>query len=408
LPVLLFLWLAWTVSHPRAIPRMVWVLVPTATVFAPIVWYDVVHGSVLSLLSDPGVRYATAAPSALDLATGSPTVALDGWPAFADAIGLPGVAGAVIASCLFLSIVGLALLSLFLPGSARAIPAIVIAALGFATAVASTHIAVTHVGAVPVTAWSGPGLSLYWLGLAAGVGFTIEALGGTAAVPALLTALAATALAVPSVLGFITGASAVTASDGRLLPAFVTAQAAANPEVGTVQLTAADDGAVIVAVHRGAGTFLDEQSTVAAGLSAAGAGQRDVAELAGNLSAPSGYDVGARLQKLQIGFVLLTDTGGSKEAVATRIRAADALDANESLVAIGSTDQGYLWQVAGVETAPIDRPTGGIVGTAISLGTALIAVIALLLAIPTSGRRRPVAASALENPADTFEEDESA
>jgi GT2 family glycosyltransferase len=408
LPVLVLLWLAWTVSHPRAIPRMIWVLVPTVTVFAPIVWYDIVHGSLLSLLADPGVRYATATARPLDLATGSPTIALDGWPAFADALGLPAVAGAVIAIILFLSIVALAFLSLFLPGSGRAIPAIVIAALGFATAVASTHIAVSHLGGSPVTAWPGPGLSLYWLGLAAGLGFTIEALGATAAVPALLTGFAATALAVPSVLGLITGTSTVTASDGRLLPAFVTAQAAANPAIGTLQLTAANDGAVIVAVHRGAGTFLDEQSTIAASVTSFGAEQRDVAELAGNLSAPSGFDVATGLQKLQIGFVLLTDTQGSKDAVATRIRAADALDANESLVAIGSTDQGYLWQVADLQTAVIDRPSGGVVGTTISLGTGLIAAIALLLAIPSGGRRRPVAASALENPADTFEEDESA
>jgi GT2 family glycosyltransferase len=408
MPALLVLWLGWLVTHPRGIPRMLWVLIPSAVVFAPIVWFTIAHGTLLSLLADPGVRFASDAASPLSLATGSTMSVLDGWPAFAEELGLPSVAGGVIAICLILPLVALALLGLFLPGSGRAIPAIVIATLGFVTAVASTHIAVSHLGPIAVTAWAGPGLSLYWLGLAGALAFTLEALGRTAAVPALLAGVAATALAVPSVLGFITGVASVTASDGRLLPAFVTAQAAANPTVGTLQLTAGADGSMIADVHRGAGTFLDEQSTIAATSSAADNDSREVAELAGNLSAPSGFDVATSLQKLRVGFVLLSDAEPTKAAAAARIRAADALDSNGALVAIGSTDQGYLWQFADLTDDTTERPSGGVLSTAISVGTGIVIVIAVLLAIPTGVRRRPVASSGLENPADTFEEDESA
>jgi hypothetical protein len=163
-----------------------------------------------------------------------------------------------------------------------------------------------------------------------------------------------------------------------------------------------------VVLHRGAGTSLDELTTVTSTSTSVAAGSQELADLAGNLAAASGLDVAPSMQDLTIGFVLLTDTPKGGDVGATRTRAADALDSNGSLVAIGSTDQGYLWQYVGLTSTDVERDDSGVIGTVISAGTGLIALIALLLAIPTEIRRRPVAASGLENPADTFEEDESA
>jgi GT2 family glycosyltransferase len=405
---LLILWFAWLVSHPRAIGRMVWIVVPLAAVFAPLVWFHAGRGSLISLLADPGLQFASVPVSTLQLATGSVSAELDGWPRLAEAIGLPGLAGVVIALCLFAPLAVLALLGLFLPGSRRSIPAIVVAVLGFVTAVASVHLELTHLGPVTITNWAGPGLSLYWLGLGGAIVFTLESLGSAIAVPALIAGLAATGLAVPGVAAVIRADVAVTVSDGRMLPAFVTAQAATNPGVGTMQLTAQTDGSLLVVLHRGPGTSLDEVATVTATSTAVAADSQELADLAGNLAAASGLDVAPSMQDLSIGFVLLTDTPKGGDVGATRTRAADALDSNGSLVAIGSTDQGYLWQYVGLTSTEVQRDDGGPTAVAISAGTGLIALIALLLAIPTEIRRRPVAASGLENPADTFEEDESA
>lgn len=407
-PVLVIGWVAWLATHPRAGVRLAGVPVPALVLFAPLVLQQGAAGNWLGLLADPGVASAVSPSSGWQLALGAVEPGLNGWTAVASALGLPGIAAAVLVAALLAPAAALALLSLFLPGSGRAIPAMSVALLGFLTAVLAAHVAVSQLGSAATVVWPGSGLSVYWLGVVGAVVIALEALGRAVVVPALLAAVTSVALAVPLLAAPLAGTSLVTESSGRLLPAFVTAEAAGAPSVGTLELVAQPDGSMRAALHRGVGTTLDEQSTLAATSTTLTPTQERIAELAGNLSAPSGYDIGAALDELHIGFVVLA-TVPEGPAAATAVRAADALDSSDQLVAIGETANGYLWQFPELQQDSRDHPQ---VATLRALNIAALAVvfgIALLLAIPTGTRRRPVAASSNdENPADTFEEDENA
>lgn len=403
-PVLLVGLVAWAATHPRSLYRTLAIPLPAVVLFAPLVIAQLARGTAVGLLAEPGVPVAGGSTSGWQLALGSPRGGFDGWTAVATAFGLPASTGVVAAAALLAPLAALALLAIFLPGSRRAVPLLGVALLGFATAVASGHLAVTHVGASSATVWPGAGLSVYWLGLAGAAVVALESLGRSAALPALLAALGAVAVALPLLAAPLAGLSTVHDSDGRTLPAFVTAEAAARPTVGTLELTARGDGSFVAVVRRGAGTTLDEHSTFDATAGAIDDDDAEVAELAGNLATRSGFDSAPALDKLGVSFVLLpaVEEGAAARA---RTRAADALDSSDLFVAVGATDNGYLWRYTGeVTDVPGEKPSSLVNA---SLGIAF--GIAALLAIPTGTRRRAVAPGSVDdNPADTFEEDENA
>lgn len=407
-PVLFVGWVAWLAARPRSAVRLAGVPIPGVVLFMPLVLQQGAAGNWLGLLADPGVPSAVAPASGWQLALGAVEPGLGGWTAIASSLGLPGVAAAVLVAALLAPLAGLALLSLFLPGSTRAIPSMVIAALGFATAVAAAHLAVVQLGAESTVIWPGSALSVYWLGLVGAAVIALEALGSVVALPALLAAATSIALAVPLLGAPLAGAALVRESSGRLLPAFVTAEAASAPEVGTLELLAQPDGSIRALLHRGTGTTLDEQSTLASTRAGLTPVQETIAELAGNVSAQSGFDIASAMNELQVGFIVLGAAPHGPAADAA-VRAADALDSSDRLIAIGETANGYLWRFPDLEP---DVATHSEIAPlrAVNLGALAVAFgIALLLAIPTGTRRRPVASSSAdENPADTFEEDENA
>jgi hypothetical protein len=308
---------------------------------------------------------------------------------------------------LLLPLGAIALLSLFLPGARLAIPSLLLALVGFATAVAGAHLEVTMVGSIPTGVWPGAGLSLFWLGLLGAAVSALEALRERVTLPALVLGAASVAAVVPLLLAPALGMSATAASNGRLLPAFTTAEAASDPELGTLALTAEPDGGIFATVHRGEGTTMDEQSTLASTSTRATEEEMRIATLAGNLASRSGFDTAAELQELQIAFVLVPELAVGADAE-TRQRVTDALDGNRLLTPVGSTANGFLWHFPDLEpgAAPSGPgPTETPMGIGVIVGTAIVFVLALLLAIPTGTRRRRVRATAGTEPATTFEDD---
>lgn len=389
-PALLLGIVAWAFANPRGLVRVIGIPLPAAALFAPLVIAQVTRGTPLALLAEPGVPVVTTAPSGWELAVGSPGESLNGWSTFLASIAAPSAAAPLVVIALLAPLGILALLALFLPGSRRSIPAMVVALLGFLTAVIAVHVEATVIGAQTTSVWSAPGLSLYWLGLLGATVASLEALRRAAALPALVAAVALLLLAVPSVASAASGTMAVGSSNGRLLPAFASAQAASDPTLGTLQITAEADGGVAVTVHRGLGTTLDEQSTLAATDTETDESDARLATLAGNISSRSGYDIAAELDALHIAFVLLPDTT-VESAEPTRQRVAEALDGNRILTPIGNTANGFLWNYAalGDGSAPTGpNPVGTPFGVTVIVGQAVIFGATLLLAIPTTRRRR--------------------
>lgn len=410
---LLLALLVWMVARPTSIHRLFGIVIPTAALFAPLVIQQVLRGTWFGIVADPGVPFVAGTTSGWQLALGSAENGYNGWSEVATALGLHGLAAPIIVASLLAPLAVLALLSLFLPGSRRAIPAMLLALLGFATAVAAVHVQVASIGETTVPLWGGAGLSLFWLGLVGAVVVALAGIGRLVVAPALLVAAASAVLAGPLLGATLFGTAEVSASTGNTLPAYVSAQAVTDPDLGTLVLTAQPDGALSAVLHRGDGTSLDSQSTLAATNRDATEEQLRIATLAGNLASQSGFDSIAEMQELQIGFVVSpAATDGTAQAVETRKRAGEALDGNAQLTAIGETDYGFLWRFAALEPGsapggpgPLSTPLGVIV----AIAQGLVLLMALLLAVPTGTRRRPRAASTnvLGEPAATFEQDDN-
>lgn len=395
-PALLLGLVAWAAARPKGVLRILGIPILAATLFAPLVVEQFTRGNPVALLAEPGLVVAGQAPTAVQLAVGGSGAGLLGWAAFLEPLGLPAGIAPIVVAALLAPLGVLAILSLFIRGTRRSVPALVVALLGFSTAVAVSQVMVSLIGSAATPIWVGPALSLYWLGLAGAMVVTLDVIGAAATAPALITAVTLVALAVPVLGAAANGAIDVTASNGRLLPAFVSAEAANRPELATLQISAQPGGGIATTLHRGRGTTLDEQSTLAATDTTLDAADERLATLAGNLASRSGFDIAAELDALQIAFVLVpgvTDDG----AADTRQRVADALDGNRLLTPIGSTANGFLWNYADLVDGPAPTgagPLGTPLGQGIVAGQLVVFALTLLLAIPTTRRRRVRAARA--------------
>jgi GT2 family glycosyltransferase len=404
-PVLAVLVVVWAIVNPRAVLRIVGIAIPAAVLFAPLAFWQFRHGSPVSLLADPGPAVASPAPSGWMLLLGHPSASDDRWAAVGDALGLP--LGTLAPAVLLAPIAVVALLAVFLPGARRAIPALVIALGGLATAVIAVHLQVGVSGAESVTPWAGAALSLYWLGLAGAVVVGVDAIAPAGVLTGAVTLIAATGAVVPLLVAPLLGTAAAAPGSARLLPARVSARADVDPGVGTLVLTPQKDGSLQVALARDAGTTLEEVSTLVTTRHAVREQDAPLAELAGNLASRSGYDPAPALDELRVAFVVVPElpAGATSAQSAVRQRTREALDASPLLTPTVSTP---LWEYTGLDESGASTPGPTTIGVAVPVAQGAIVLIALLLAIPTTRRRRVVRelGPAESDPATTFDEDE--
>ena len=405
LPLLVIAWLLTAVSGTG---RAWTIPVPTVLLFLPLVVEQASRGQWLALLADPGVPVASGTASGWQLALGSPDAGSSGWVAVATALGLPPVAGSLAVAVLLVPVLVLALIGVVRERNGRTVLALVLAAAGYAAAVACAHVSVAAAGADAVELWPGAALSVMWLGLAGAACFAVDRARVLRAAPVLIASVAIAVLAVPAVAAGLLGDRDVAPSDGRLLPAYVSAEVSADPDLATLLLTPRDDGSLVARVERGTGTTLDEQSTVVATDHADAPGRAALAELAANITSRTGLDLHAALSSWGIGFVLVTGSAHG-DGLLTTTRASQALDANPLLEAVGTTSGGDLWHVVGSHGVPAPALSGAASLTATLVRTGLLVtfVIALLVAIPTTRRRRVTTALTDEERATTFDTDET-
>jgi GT2 family glycosyltransferase len=393
-PALAVLLLAWIIVRPTAVVRLVGIVIPAAALFAPLVIAQIIRGDPLAVFADPGAATPSSAASVGGLLLGSPDATLGGWSSIGNLFDLAALPGPVVLALLLAPLFVLALAATFLPGTRRSVPAIVIALLGFATAVAATHLSFAISGVSAVSVWPGAGLSLLWAGLVGAIVVALDTFGRGAVIPALVVAITATLAAAPLAAAPLAGHSKVVAGSGVLAPAFVAAESLTRPRIGTLALTPEGDGGLGATVERGAGATLDDQSTLASTSLAAGsaAASNSTASLAANLASRSGFDTSTALTLQKVGFILLgpADSAGAQ---AVRQRAADALNGNRALTPVGDTALGLLWRFGALPSTGLASPTPdpGPLRTLILVGLGIVFFVTLLFAIPTRGRRRRTA-----------------
>lgn len=395
IPALVVAWIAAIAFAGRRAARIVFIPLPAVVLFAPLAWQQISRGAWLSILADPGLTLDARQTPAWQLALGFPDGTLGGWHALATALQLPTSAANIVVPILLAPLGILAILALFLRGTVRAIVALLVALAGFVTAVLALHLQLAVTGGTVVPIWPGSAVSLYWLGLVGAAVLALSTLRRGSAYPAWAAIVTIAIAAVPVGIATLNGHAAVAESDGRTLPAVVTAKAATAPRTGTLRIVSQPDGGIRAEVVRGSGQTLNQQTTLASTERALTPGQRELAQLAGNLSSRSGYDATAQLTELGIDFVLLspstaalgsTDTSA---ADATRTRAEVAMDANPLLAPVGATETGRLWAfdraTAGVpQAAKIPADAGGIWRVIVLVVQGVVIGVTLLLAIPTS------------------------
>ncbi|MDN4639319.1 glycosyltransferase family 2 protein [Agreia sp. PsM10] len=402
-PALLVIWVVSVATAGRNIARYIGIPIPAVALFLPLAWDQFRAGNPIGILADPGVPVVREPGSILALLSGIPDSAQSGWTGLASMVGIDSSVLQLVLAIAVVPLGLLAVLALVIPGPSvtRAIVAVVGALLGLATAIASTRISLDAIGADPVVLWAGPGLSLYWLGLVCAAVIGLHTLKRFSVAPGFVAATTVVVVAVPLVASTLLGSSAIQTTDGRLLPAFVTAEAASTPRVGTLVLTPQPDGGLESEIVNGTGVMLDDQSTLAS-TNRDPARDAELAELIGNLASLSGEDSTPRLADLGVEFVLLANPapGDDEPAlVTTTTRSTAAFDANASLTTVGKTFAGTLWQITGTESLsslPEPAPTnlGSATGVLVLVGQGIVFLLMLLLALP-AGRLQPHGARAV-------------
>jgi GT2 family glycosyltransferase len=407
-PALVVLLVVWMAANPTRVHRLIGIVIPAAALFAPLVYAQLQRGTPLDLLADPGLPTAHSPSSPLQLAIGATDSGVNGWDSLQSVFGL-AVVGPFVYLVLLLPLLLIALAAAFVPGSSRGIPALVIAILGFGTALAAGGLALSTSGAETVTVWPGAGLSLMWLGLTGALVVSLEAFGRGVTLPALVVALASAVAVAPLLVAPLAGTAQVQASDGGVLPAYVDAVGATRPNIGTIVLTPQSNGSLAAVLERGAGDSLDDQSTLASTSQSLTAERKTVLTLAGNLASRSGLDTTTTMTSQRIGFVLLGETPGSG-VEAVHDRAEDALNGNVALTQVGQTSSGFLWRYAALPSAGLRtaNPDGGTTRTWVLGGLALVFLLTLLLAVPIRGARRRSSIATVTDERATLGEDDDA
>lgn len=386
--------LAWVVSLPlsgRAAVRLAGIPIPALALFLPLIVDQASRGTPLGLLADPGVQRASAVPNEGQAALGQASATWGRWEDAFDGLVSAVVPAPVVIAAL---LAPLAIAAVAVVASRRwrgGLLALALAALGYATALAVSGVEVAATGESPVPLWIGAPLSLMWFGLVAAAVLALDALPRGAAAAAAVVGVLVVAAVAPTLVALALGRTAVGPAPERTLPAFVVAEAAADPRVGTLRLEPTSDGGIRATVERGSGATLDVQSTLAATRDELVPATEAIASLAGNLVSRSGYDATAAVEELGLSFVLLGPAGDDAAAAAVERRARVALDANAEVAPVGETDFGTLWRFADARAdAPGARiPAAPAEAGWIIAGQLVVLGAALLLSIPTGGGREP-------------------
>jgi GT2 family glycosyltransferase len=395
IPALVIALLIWIAVNPSRIIPIGGILVPTVALFAPLIYAQVTRGTPLAVFADPGLPTASGSPSPALLAIGATDSGIGGWASLGSVFGT-SLTGPLAYTILLAPLLLVALAAAFLQGSSRGIPLLILAVLGFVTAVAASHASFATAGASQVTVWPGAGLSLMWLGLIGAATITLDVIGRRVVLPALVVVLTAAIAVGPLLIAPLAGTAPVAATSGTVLPAYVVAEGSSKPNAGTLVMSPQSDGALAAVLERGSGNSLDDQSTLAATATSLGTGRKSLLVLAGNLASRSGLDGSALLKSNRIGFVLLAPTT-SNGGASVHERAQDALNGNPLLTPVGTTSVGLLWRYTALPETGLRaaHPNGGAVREWILGVLGGVFLITVLLAIPLRGTRRRTSVAAV-------------
>lgn len=378
------------------IARVIWLVIPSAVWFAPLVLEQMRRGTPFAAFADPGAAIAggEGAPSWL-LAAGFPSADPGGWLGF---LGGDFPLGAdVLVWVVPILVAPLALIALIAPMTARwrlGTGLVLVSVLGVAGSIASAGVQVSFSAGEAIPLWPGSALSLAWLGLALAAAVTLDIAPMPSSVrvaSGLVAVLCVAVVAVPALTAVARHETALTNGPTSTLPAYVGAEATNGEVVGTLILSPRDDGSLSARVVWGESETMGGQSTLDATSVVVSDSDRTVAQLSSDLVAGASSDVAQKLGSLGLRFVLVTDRddGASDAAHAMGLEAVTAIDQREGFGRVGQTARGMLWRLdddpgerRGLSTAE------GATASTVLLAQGIALLAAILLAVPTAATRR--------------------
>lgn len=269
--------------------------------------------------------------------------------------------------------------------------------LGAITAIAAPEISQGFVGDDLVGIWPGSAVSLMMLGAAMAAAMTLDDIHPVSTFPgiphlarkvgawtlALVTVFAAGFAGLGEGIRHWTGQSPIEPlSEARLVPALVAADAPQYPWQGLLIITdAGADEPLRVSVERGAGSRLDDSSTLyRQRVAAGGPDADDLAFIAAALVQPTSDDVSGLLDAYDIRFVLYRGDTESPRAL--------NISRNPSLIPASQGENQALWQL--VDDSALDPPVVNRTALQTQWDVLLWIVLGLwgVLALPTERRPR--------------------
>ena len=367
-PVLLVAMIFVVIARIKRIGYLIWIALPTAAMFGP-VFIHFLMSNPLALFADPGVPMESTDGAGWQLLLGATSAPLELW--FLTLI--TAVTLLLAALALITARRSVALLSLGL-GLLALLGARLTMALDFKT-LGATDSSTDFVNGSPHAL-----LALWGLAVISASAIALESIRRR---PALRVAAAAL------IALFLVPAAALTAvaqptgkwSSSRVMPALIAAQAATGVQVQVLVLSA-KQGSVISAVIPADGIQLEDNSTAYRyAISNTSPYAQTVGQLSADLVAGGNAQISAELAELNVGYVLLPKSDST-----TSIDLASSLDAVTQLESAGETEFGKIWRVRNFKA---DAVISDASPWSITKGIQFAILLSfILLAIPTSGRRR--------------------
>lgn len=404
IPALVILWLLMVVTSGAGWLRQVFVPIPAAAMFLPLVVTQFNRGRPLAALADPALPGPYEPLHGWHTVFGFADPNLGGWHDFFGQLGFGGSNPFMLFTALLAPLAILAAIGIFTNGWRLALAGLIVAATGWITAgvAGGFAFAVWEAAAVPIYPAAGQSLGYFGLLMAAIAG---AAHIGPLRIPVTMLALiGVTALIVPLFPAHLTGTAAVTASDGRTLPALATVQGEDAAQLGTLVVTPIGPDQLRLNLERGSGMKLNDISTLATTNPATSPTDESIAALVVDFLSAGKSNPMSQLHELGIGFVLLQPAEGAGAPLGQRL--VTGLSTNESVTSIGKIkDYGTLFQVVNAAEKPTDPVLAqqldvtnwqNLLGRAMLIAQTLILLFVILLALPT-GRVADLSVAARRN-----------
>ena len=361
-PVILLAMIFVCVARLKRIGYLIWIAVPTAAIFGPLFIYAL-FTNPLMVFADPGVALATNRGAGWQLLLGATTAPLGIWEL--------SLTSAVL--------LALALLALLTTRRAIALLSLGLGLLALLTARVALAVSFVTAGGASVSGSPQALLAIWGLAAICSAAVALESIRRRAALRVAAAALIALFVLPSAALTAVVEPQAKWGS-ARVMPALIEAQAAAGSATNVLVITKSGAGYAASWIPA-SGTQLEDQSVAyrfaLSELQKTSPEYSEIGQLVADLISGGTDSSVSALAKHQIGYVLVPNS---------QTEVASSLDSVAALEGAGETDYGKIWRVRSaniLDKATVQSPWSITKGAQIAV---LISFI--LLAIPTSGRKR--------------------